>query len=127
MTLDEEIKHCEEVAENQENFENFKCGYCKMGREDGVWKETCRYPSNIPQGSSWGECSELNCPLFYNCLKYAKERRQLAEWLRELQKYGAIFEKVGKILADNGYTMDDLDTIFGKANDEEVNADESSD
>ena len=49
--------------------------------------------------------------------------RQLAEWLRELKKYRAIFEKVGKILADNGYTIDDLDTIFGKVN-REVNADE---
>lgn len=55
--------------------------------------------------------------------QFAEEERQLAEWLRELKKYRAIFEKVGKILADNGYTMDDLDTIFGKVNDEEVNAD----
>ncbi len=46
-------------------------------------------------------------------------------WLRELKKYRAIFEKVGKILADNGYTIDDLDTIFGKVN-EEVNADDSN-
>jgi hypothetical protein len=53
----------------------------------------------------------------------ANEFRQLAEWLRELKKYRAIFEKVGKILADNGYTIDDLDTIFGKVN-EEVNADD---
>ena len=52
--------------------------------------------------------------------------KQLAEWLRELKKYRTIFEKVGKILADNGYTIDDLDTIFGKVN-EEVNADEDSD
>jgi hypothetical protein len=51
------------------------------------------------------------------------EHRQMAEWLRELKKYRTIFEKVGKILADNGYTIDDLDTIFGKVN-EEVNADE---
>lgn len=51
--------------------------------------------------------------------------RQLAEWLRELKKYRSIFEKVGKILADNGYTIDDLDTIFGKVN-EEVNADDCS-
>lgn len=42
--------------------------------------------------------------------------RQLAEWLKELKKYRAIFGKVGKILADNGYTIDDLDTIFGKVN-----------
>lgn len=51
----------------------------------------------------------------------ASEHRQLADWLKELKKYRAIFEKVGKILADNGYTIDDLDTIFGKVN-REVNA-----
>ena len=49
--------------------------------------------------------------------------KQLAEWLKELKKYQAIFEKVGKILADNGYTIDDLDTIFEKVNGE-VSADE---
>lgn len=87
MTLDEAIKHCEEVAEEQEKFENFKCKYCKLGCEDGVWKDTCRYPSNIPEGCSWGECSESNCPLFSNCLECAKEHRQLADWLRELKVY----------------------------------------
>ena len=55
----------------------------------------------------------------------ADYHRQLTEWLKELKKYRVIFEKVGKILADNGYTMDDLDTIFGKVNGE-VNADEIS-
>ena len=54
----------------------------------------------------------------------ANEHRHLAEWLRELKKYRSIFEKVGKILADNGYTIDDLVTIFGKVN-EEVNTDEN--
>ena len=112
MTIDEAIIHAEEVAEEQEDFEKFKCVYCKLGNEDGVWKETCRLPSNIPVGCSWGECSEQNCPLFSGRIKCAAEHRQLAEWLRELKKYRAIFEKVGKILADNGYTIDDLDTIF---------------
>ena len=86
MTLEEMIKHCEEVAEEQENFENFKCEYCKLGCEDGAWKETCRYPSNIPEGCSWGECSESNCPLFYKCLECAKEHRQLAAWLTVLKE-----------------------------------------
>ena len=86
MTLDEAIKHCEKVAEEQENFKNFKCEYCKLGREDGVWKETCRYPSNIPEGCSWGECSESNCPLFSKCLECANELRQLAEWLKVLKE-----------------------------------------
>lgn len=59
------------------------------------------------------------------CYHMSGYHRQLAEWLRELKWYRAIFEKVGKTLADNGYTIDDLDTIFGKVN-EEVNADGDS-
>ena len=60
---------------------------------------------------------------FWSYEECAKRYRQLAEWLRELKKYRAISEKVGEILADNGYTMDDLDTIFGKVNGE-VNTDD---
>ena len=97
MTLDEAIKHCEEVAEIKE-------------KEGSLDQE-----SFMPLDEFLGYRVE--------CLKCAKEHRQLAEWLRELKKYRAIFEKVGRILSDNGYTMDDLDTIFGKVN-EEVNADE---
>ena len=86
LTLDEAIKHCEEVAEEQEDFDKFQCGYWKPGCEDGVWKHTCRLPSNIPVGSSWGECSEQNCPLFHECLECANEHRQLAEWLKALKE-----------------------------------------
>ena len=94
MTLDLEsaIKHCEEVAEEQERIST----QCDRDLFDHI--DSCR------------EC--------------ASDHRQLAEWLKELKKYRAIFEKVGKILADNGYTIDDLDTIFGKVN-EEVNADDN--
>ena len=90
MTLDEAIKHCEEVAEK----------YCEKVEEGLTADDFCD-----------------------SC---ASEHRQLAEWLRELKKYRAIFEKIGRILRENGYTMDDLDTIFGKANNEEVNADADS-
>ena len=50
-----------------------------------------------------------------------QEHRQLAEWLKELTKYREIFNKIGEILNEYGYTIDDLDTI------EEVNADGDSD
>lgn len=90
-SIDEAIKHCEEVAEEQE------------------WQAYKSVSRTYVERMSCEEC--------------AKEHRQLAEWLTELKKYRAIFEKVGKILADNGYTIDDLDTIFGKVNGE-VNADE---
>ena len=87
LSLEEAIAHCLEVAEEQEDFDEFQCDYRKLGCEDGVWKRTCRLPSNIPEGCSWGECSESNCPLFSKCLECAKDHRQLAEWLRELKAY----------------------------------------
>lgn len=52
------------------------------------------------------------------CIECADEHRQLTEWLRELKKYRTIFRKIERILFENGYTMDDLDTIFGKVNSE---------
>lgn len=98
MTLDEAIKHCLEVAEEQDMKAGFETDY-----QTYIMSEMERK----------------------RCKECASEHRQLAEWLRELKKYRAIFEKVGKILADNGYTIDDLDTIFGKV-DGEVNADADS-
>jgi hypothetical protein len=89
MTIEEAIKHCEEVADT--------CEY-----EASKYDMTDAYERSVA-------CKEGEC---------ASEHRQLAEWLRELKKYRAIFEKVGKILADNGYTIDDLDTIFAKAGSE---------
>jgi hypothetical protein len=94
MSIDEAINHYEEVVEEQEDFDKFQCGYRKPGCEDGVWKHTCRLPSNIPVGSSWGECSEQNCPLFPGCLECASEHRQLAEWLKELKAYRKAKKKI---------------------------------
>lgn len=93
MILEEEIKHLEEMAEAEERS-------AKLHQR----------PDKDVKGSG---------KRYLSCLECAKEHRQLAEWLRELKKYRAIFEKVGKILADNGYTIDDLDTIFEKVNHEE--------
>lgn len=91
-----------------------------MTLEEAIWKEEALAYSFGERykrlGEPVGDLPELEA-----------EHKQYAEWLRELKKYRALFEKVGKILAENGYTMDDLDTIFRKANDEEVNADECSD
>ena len=82
MTIDEAIKHCEDVAKGHERN-------CEIFADDPeLWQINMEWADN------------------YNCI---------AEWLMELKKYRAIFEKVGEILGENGYTMDDLDTIFGKA------------
>lgn len=100
ISLEETIKHCEEVAEEQEDFDKFQCGYWKPGCEDGAWKHTCRLPSNIPVGSSWGECSEQNCPLFHECLECANEHRQIAEWLRKLLKYESFADWIAEHIVD---------------------------
>ena len=57
MTLDEAIKHCEEVAESEEQkYKDWKGDYPHLKKID-------------------------------SCLECAKEHRQLAEWLRELKAY----------------------------------------
>jgi hypothetical protein len=64
MTLDEAIKHCEEVAEGQM-------------KSAEMWKE---YPEN-----------KYDCHLakkaYDSCKKCSDEHRQLAAWLRELKAY----------------------------------------
>lgn len=91
MTLEEAIKHCEEVAEKNDDFKTATegCEYWHEGFDDfkGGWIDTCRHPDNIPEGCSWGECDLEACPIFGKCLECAKEHRQLAEWLRELKGY----------------------------------------
>ena len=105
MTIDEAIKHCEEVAHQNEIL---------MKRYDDASGYTRSHNEKIRTNGAKG------------CEQLISLYRQLAKWLKELKKYRVIFEKVGEILADNGYTMDDLDTIFGKANNEEVNADDTN-
>ncbi len=93
MTLDETIKFYEEAAKKQEN--NAK-----------------NYPR--PNKDVKGSGKKYNARI-----KCAKEYRQRAAWLKELKKYRAIFENIGRVLSNYGYTMDDLDTIFGKVKEKE--------
>lgn len=65
MTLDEAIKHCEDVANREREL-------YKMCPED------C-------DGSS--DCRELKHGKDRGCLKCAEEHEQLAEWLKELKRY----------------------------------------
>ena len=66
MTIDEAIMHCEEVAENQDKL-------CK------------RYDDASGYSRSHNETIRTNDAK--KCEECAKEHRQLAEWLRELQRY----------------------------------------
>lgn len=68
MTLEEAIKHCEEIAEEQEKA-------AKEWHENQVRKcELIRF-------------AEMDYTHENNCKKCAEEHRQLAEWLIELKKY----------------------------------------
>lgn len=67
MTLDEAIKHCEEVATKNE--------------------ETIAYYT-IQGDKEWlDECEK-------DCLECASEHRQLAEWLKKLKAYEEAKEKI---------------------------------
>lgn len=72
MTLDEAIKHCEEVAQNKE--------------EDA---EKWRYTLNDYRKRT--SCEPKTIPIcereLKECLDCASEHRQLAEWLKELKFY----------------------------------------
>lgn len=64
MTLDEAIRHCEEVAESEEQkYKEWKGDYSHLKKID-------------------------------SCLECAKEHRQLAEWLRELKAYREAREEI---------------------------------
>lgn len=60
MTLDEAIKHCEEVAKQNR----------ELARK--ITKDQCLYTDRFDE---------------YACIKCAKAHEQLAEWLKELKKY----------------------------------------
>lgn len=72
MTIDEAIKHCEEVAEEQEQKAKDK-----RRLEDNMVE---LYHSCGGQGSADYREAEA-------CAECASEHRQLAEWLRELKAY----------------------------------------
>jgi hypothetical protein len=73
MTLEEAIKHAEEVAE--ENEKEFRL--CPYPTQDCNGNQDCRCLEN---GSGKG------------CLRCAAEHRQLAEWLKELKEVYAMLE-----------------------------------
>lgn len=85
MTLDEAIKHCEEVAEAEE--QKYK-----------EWKDDYPHLKKID-----------------SCLECAEEHRQLAEWLRELKDYREAWSQFGETLTElknyNTYDNPDVDYV----------------
>lgn len=112
MTLDEAIKHCEEVAKNQK--EDFKACPLSSSECDGLT-----------------HCKVLKHGLNKGCLKCASEHRQLADWLKELKAY----RKAEKEIEQELVNWNDIDngkcrglflatSIIQHYKDEEVNADD---
>lgn len=66
MTIEEAIKHCEEVAEEQRRLFSL-----------------CPAPSDMCD--PYKDCAALTTGKNRGCLKCAKEHEQLGEWLRELK------------------------------------------
>lgn len=111
LTIDEAIKHCEEVAEAEE-----RSAKLHQRPDRGVKGSGKRYLS---------------------CLECAAEHRQLAEWLRELKEIKHLFSITEKLIKANfrGGLIDVVDgynILFSEHKQlreifEEVTADEDSD
>lgn len=106
LTLEEAIKHCEEVAEYKE--------------------AVCRTMENEE-----GEFTDSGNTYYKYCKRCAKEHRQLAEWLKKLQKYEDLstYNRENKCYEceyeDSEYYCDDCIWNFvDKFKQRKVNADE---
>lgn len=108
MTIDEAIKHCEEVTEEQESKASFN-EYRFKTKHIEVYER------------QWKNCKEC-----------ASEHRQLAKWLKELKEFKVLFVKanrdVGNVHLDNRAIFEkffwEVWKIFDVKGLEEVNADE---
>lgn len=79
MTIDEAIKHCEEVAEEQD-------------------KLATRYED--ASGYSRSHIESLKTNESIKCRECANEHRQLAKWLRELKESRIVLDILGQFLVD---------------------------
>ena len=112
MTLDEAIKHCEELAEkNEEECKNWTYGASQINDDENRKKQYQKH------AEMWQE--------------RAKEHRQLANWLKELKAYREILANADKIIESQygcviieGYAdvVDRMIEIYM----EEVNADDNN-
>ena len=119
MTIDEAIKHCEEVAEKLD----------KLAVEFKEQQDNYVRILGTTYKPDYGESEE--------CVKQATEHRQLAAWLRELKAYKKAYTEIdSKIeidyMGNNKYEMAVSDGYQGAINIidrciEEVNADEDCD
>lgn len=80
MTIDDAIKHCEEVAEkNEKECKNWAYGASQINDDENRKKQYQKH------AEMWHEC--------------ANEHRQLAEWLRELQRWREFGGRIANVCA----------------------------
>lgn len=106
MTLEEAIKHCEEVAEKkEEECKNWAYGSSQINDDENRKKQYQKH------AEMWHECAE--------------EHRQLAEWLKKLKAYEEAREEIGclSIVWEEGEGIQKCINILDKHL-MEVNADE---
>ena len=70
MTLDEAIKHCEEVAKEKEH-------------DAKSWNRTAKF---------WGSDKRYAINQVNECTRCAEEHYRVAEWLKELKQYRNLFD-----------------------------------
>lgn len=87
MTIDEAIVHSEEVA--KENEKSYRICACSSSECDAL-----------------SDCKILQNGKDAGCLKCADEHRQLAEWLKELKRYGEAQEKIVEEIHARAVTPD---------------------
>lgn len=119
ITIEEAIKHCEEVVEKQEITAKSNLMEIDKIKADGILRL-------------------YDADEYESCMKCASDHRQLAEWLRELKKWRALRDSINMLCdVDCEYpqykergTMCDACQIgtvkeyFEQIFDEEVSADE---
>ncbi len=91
MTLDEAIKHAEEVAEEQESR-----GYCD--------RSVC-----VIMDENNHNCDECEV---VKCRECADEHRQLAEWLKELKAHREAWKKIFDEMMDVSIPGQDAEYVY---------------
>lgn len=96
MTIDEAIKHAEEVAKDQEELYRL----CPASE------------SEIFHCDGTKDCKTLKNGKNKGCQKCAAEHRQLAEWLKELKAHREAWEKVLDEMKDVSIPGQDAEYVY---------------
>lgn len=95
LSLEEAIKHCEEVAEEKEQE-------AQRWMNDG-WQSCFKTLTPEREAQYLSERKRL----YYQCLECASEHRQLAEWLRKLKTFEEAKERIIEVSWEHTFTFSD--------------------